>query len=82
MLIIGVRAEGPSRRFLVQNWRRHHHFLEISAEYLLAHMGPGPFAYAVVSPLREDIRPGFARPAARYAETGLLDAREMWARQK
>jgi hypothetical protein len=82
MLIIGVRAEGSSRRFLVQNWWRHYQFLEMSMEYLHAHMREGPFAYAVVTPLREDIRPGFARPAARYAETGSLDAREMWARQK
>jgi hypothetical protein len=82
MLIIGVRAEGTSRRFLVQNWWRRHQFLEMSSDYLEAHMFEGPFAYAAVTPQREEIRPGFARPASRYAETGHLDAREMWARQK
>jgi hypothetical protein len=79
MLIIGARTEGASRRFLVQNWWRRHQFLELSIEYLEALRGPGPSAYAVVTPQRAGVPAGFARPAAPYAEPGSLDAREKWA---
>jgi hypothetical protein len=77
MLIIGVRGEGPARRFLVQNWWRRHQFLEISLGYLEAlwPRGPDVSVHVVITP-QLAVLEGFAQPAAPYAETGHIDARE------
>jgi hypothetical protein len=77
MLIIGVRGEGAARRFLVQNWWRHHQFLELSLGYLesLWPRGWDISVHVVLTPQLE-FPAGFAQAAAPYAETGLIDARE------
>jgi hypothetical protein len=75
MLVVGVRGEGASRRFLVQNWWRRQQFLEISQEYLQTLPHGGPTMYAVTSH-SIGIRPGFARPARRYEEWAHLEAEE------
>ncbi len=43
MLIIGVRMEGNSRRFLVQNWWTRQQVVEISEDYLKASAGKAYF---------------------------------------
>ncbi len=75
MLVVGVRTEGASRRFLVQNWWRRQQFIEISQEYLETLPQAGPFMYVVTAP-QHVLRAGFARQARRYEESAHLEAEE------
>ena len=75
MIIVGVRDEGASRRFLVQNWWRRHQFIEISREYLETQPLLSPSAFVVDSPPRA-VPARFAQPARRYAESTHLDTPE------
>ena len=75
MLIVGVRAQGAARRFLVQNWWRRLQFLEISADYLETQPCASIGAHFVLTPQRAPPM-RWARPAARYAETTLIDTLE------
>jgi hypothetical protein len=75
MLIVGVRTQGPSRRFLVQNWWRRLQLLEISAEYLETLPSANFGALFVLTPQRA-LRSRWHRPAARYAETAYIDTLE------
>ena len=75
MLVVGVRVEGASRRFLVQNWLARQQFIEISQEYLKALPFGGPFLHAMAA-RPHAIRAGFARPARRYEESEHLEAEE------
>ena len=76
MIIVGVRNNGTSRRFLVQNWWRQHQFLEISQEYLETQPSGGPSVYVVHSAPRA-IPASFEQRARRYAEWTHLDTPEM-----
>jgi hypothetical protein len=76
MVIIGVRMEGASRRFLVQNWRRRHQFVEISQEYLETQPMGYPEIY-VVEWAPRPVPARFAQPAWRYAESSFLDVPEV-----
>ena len=75
MIIVGVRYEGASVRFLVQNWWRRHQFVEISREYLETQPLRGPCAFFVDSAPRA-LPARFALPARRYAESTHLDTQE------
>ncbi len=78
MLLLGVRGEGPARRFLLQNWWRRRQFVEVSLAYLEAlrdsDRGPDLTAHAVCTP-QLAAPAGFARAAPPYAESAHLDAR-------
>jgi hypothetical protein len=75
MLIVGVRGQGAARRFLVQNWWRRLQFLEVSSDYLETQPYANIGAYFVLTPQRAPPM-RWARPAARYAETALIDTLE------
>ena len=75
MLIVGVRTQGATRRFLVQNWWRRLQFLEISADYLETQPYANIGALFVLTPQRAPPM-RWTRPAARYAETTLIDTLE------
>ena len=74
MVIIGVRIEGASRRF-IQNWWRRHQFVEISKEYLETQLFEHPSVYVVES-ASDSVPARSAQPAWRYAESSYLDVPE------
>jgi hypothetical protein len=72
MLIIGVRDEGGSRRFLLQYWWADFQFIEADEEYLFSMAGR---AYQVITPqTNQSAATGaFWRPAKVYTEAGDVD---------
>ena len=76
MLLIGVRAEGESHRFL-QNWWRRCQFVEVDRKYLESSIYPKyPSAIVVATP-QSSVPAGFVQRDWLYAETADLDREEL-----
>jgi hypothetical protein len=64
MLLIGIRWESGSRRFLIQNWWPDHQFLEATQEFLVQYGAVAIFIYAP----QYTIRYGLPQTRAMYDE--------------
>jgi hypothetical protein len=77
MLLIGVRVEGDTRRFLLQNWWRHCQFVEVDLEYLESCIYSKYSSATIVTTPQSSVPVGFAQKAWLYAETANLDRAEL-----
>jgi hypothetical protein len=73
MLLIGVRMEAGSPRFLLQNWWRHCQFVEVDTDYMQSSL---TLPYLVTTP-QTFVPAGFAQEARLYGETADLDRGEL-----
>jgi hypothetical protein len=77
MLLIGVRSEGGSPRFLLQNWWMDCQFVEVDLDYLLSLVYSKSHGATIVATPQSSVPAGYAHEARLYAETADLDMQEL-----